>query len=100
MGAGKDHLSKPRPVIVIQDNRFDATDSITVIPTTTTPADAPLLRIPIEPGVSGLDTTSYAMIDKVSTTSRGKLRQHLGEVYHEDMLKIERSLMVFFGLAG
>ncbi len=100
MGAGKDHLTKPRPVIIIQDNRFDATDSITVIPTTTTRLDAPLIRIRIDPGVSGLVETSYVMIDKVSTTKRSKLRKYVGELPHGDMLRIEQSLMVFLGLAG
>ena len=101
MGAGKDHLNKPRPLIIIQDNLFDLTESITVIPTTTTKKlDSPLLRIQIDPGLSGLEEISYAMIDKIGTTSRKKLRRYLGELPHENMVSIERSIMVFLGIAG
>jgi len=45
--AGGVYASKPRPVIVIQDDLFAATDSVTVCPLTTTDVDAPLLRMPV-----------------------------------------------------
>jgi hypothetical protein len=38
--------SKPRPALVVQDDRFDVTDSVTVCPSTTEVA-APLLRVPV-----------------------------------------------------
>lgn len=94
------YATKPRPVVIIQDDRFDATDSITVAPFTSTLVDAPLIRIRIEPGPSGLDQTSDVMVDKITTTRRERLHQHLGELPHEDMLRIERSLLVFLGIAG
>jgi mRNA interferase MazF len=43
------YTGKPRPVVILQDDRFDATTSITVCPLTTNPVRAPLLRLPIEP---------------------------------------------------
>ncbi|MFZ0381952.1 MAG: type II toxin-antitoxin system PemK/MazF family toxin, partial [Solirubrobacteraceae bacterium] len=43
------YTGKPRPVVIVQDDRFDATSSVTVCPLTTNPVDAPLVRIPIEP---------------------------------------------------
>ena len=39
------YSAKPRPVVVIQDDRFDATASVTVVPFTTSEVEAPLLRI-------------------------------------------------------
>ncbi|MBZ4508476.1 UNVERIFIED_CONTAM: type II toxin-antitoxin system PemK/MazF family toxin [Mycobacterium avium subsp. hominissuis] len=39
------YSSKPRPVVVVQDDRFDATASVTVVPFTTSDVDAPLFRI-------------------------------------------------------
>jgi mRNA interferase MazF len=98
--AGKDHLGKPRPVIIIQDNRFDATDSIAVVPTTSTQDNLPLFRIRIQTGSSGLKEVSYAMVDKVATPRRTQLRQFVGEIHREELVQIERSLMVFLGLAG
>jgi len=30
VAGGKDHAGKPRPVVIVQDDSFDATDSITI----------------------------------------------------------------------
>ena len=49
VAGGKDYAGKPRPVVIVQDDRFDMTDSVTVCAFTTDPTDAPLLRLPIEP---------------------------------------------------
>jgi len=37
---GKNYAGKPRPVVILQDNRFDMTDSVTVCAFTTDPTDA------------------------------------------------------------
>ena len=56
---GGDYTGKPRPVLVLQDDRFEAMDSITVCPLTTDADDLPLFRILIEPSErNGLDETS------------------------------------------
>ncbi|MBV9086738.1 MAG: type II toxin-antitoxin system PemK/MazF family toxin [Acidobacteriaceae bacterium] len=49
VAGGKDYAGKPRPVVILHDNRFDLTDSITVCAFTTDPTDAPLFRLRIEP---------------------------------------------------
>jgi mRNA interferase MazF len=52
---GRNYAGKPRPVVILQDDRFAMTDSITVCPFTTDPTDLPLLRIQIDPaGGNGL----------------------------------------------
>ena len=38
---GKDYAGKPRPIVIVQDDRFDATDSITIYALTADPTDAP-----------------------------------------------------------
>lgn len=64
---GGDYTGKPRPVVVLQDDRFDVTDSITICPLTTDPDDLPLFRILIEPNErNGLDEASSIMADKVT----------------------------------
>jgi mRNA interferase MazF len=45
MAAGGVYASKPRPVVIIQDDHFAGTDSVTVLPMTTTLVDTPLMRI-------------------------------------------------------
>jgi mRNA-degrading endonuclease toxin of MazEF toxin-antitoxin module len=62
--AGGVYATKPRPALIIQDDRYDGTAYITVLPLTTTPVDAPLLRLPVHPSAStGVWETSYVMID-------------------------------------
>ncbi len=97
---GKHYASKPRPVLVVQDDRFDATDSITICPITTDPTEIPLLRIPLSPGADiGLDQPSSLMVDKLTTMPRSKLGERIGAVSDTDMLALSRSLVVFLGLA-
>ena len=45
-GAGR-YAGKSRPAVILQDDRFDISDSITVCAFTTDPTDAPLFRLPI-----------------------------------------------------
>ena len=97
---GKHYAGKPRPVLVIQDDRFDATSSITVCPLTSDPTEIPLLRIPLHPSDSnGLAAPSSIMLDKVTTMPRSKLGEHIGKVSDADMLALSRGLVVFLGLA-
>jgi len=97
---GKNYAGRPRPVLVVQDDRFDATDSITVCPLTSDPTEIPLLRIRLdsEPG-TGLAQPSTIMIDKLTTMPRSKLGQCIGGVSDTDMLALSRGLVVFLGLA-
>ena len=49
VAGGKDYAGKPRPVVIVQDDSFDATDSITICAFTTDETDAPLFRLAVEP---------------------------------------------------
>jgi mRNA interferase MazF len=99
--AGGVYATRPRPVVIVQDDRFDATDSLTVLPMTTTLVEAPLLRIPVEPtATNGLEQVSQVMIDKITTTRRARVRDRLGFLSREDLVRVERSMLVFLGIAG
>ncbi len=92
---------RPRPVLIVQDDRFDATASVTVCPFTTSPVDAPLIRIPIEPSdTNGLDRPSSLMVDKITTMPRTGLGERLGRLGDDGLVQLNRSLMVFLGLAA
>jgi mRNA interferase MazF len=70
-GAHGINTGKPRPVIIVQDDRFDATASITVCPLTTNPVDAPLTRIDVEvTAAAGIEQPSKIMIDKITRCRR------------------------------
>lgn len=95
---GKRYAGKPRPVLIVQDDRFDATSSITVCPLTSDPTAIPLMRVPVDPNVSnGLDAPSSIMVDKVTTMPRSKLGERIGKVSDADMLALSRGLLVFLG---
>lgn len=97
---GKHYAGKPRPVLVVQDDRFDATDSITICPVTSDPTEIPLLRIRLDPeSGSGLAQPSNIMVDKLTTMPRSRLGQYIGGVSDTDMLALSRALVVFLGLA-
>ncbi len=95
------YSGKPRPVLIVQDDRFDATASVTVCPFTTSPVDAPLIRIPVEPtDTNGLDRPSSLMVDKITTMPRSGLGERLGRLRDDELVQLNRSLMVFLGLAS
>lgn len=99
--AGTGYVGKPRPVVIIQDDRFDATDSVTVCALTTDPTEAPLIRLPIQPDeINGLRDPSSLMVDKITTVPRSKLGERIGRLGDDDMVRLGRAVLVFFGLAG
>ncbi len=99
--AGSGYAGKPRPVVIVQDDRFDATDSVTVCAFTSDPTDAPLLRLTVTPDdLNGLREVSRLMVDKLTTVPRSKLGQQVGRLSDEDMVRLGRALLVFLGLAG
>jgi mRNA interferase MazF len=94
------YTGKPRPVVIVQDDRFDATASVTVCPLTTNPVEAPLTRIAVEPtAATGIDQPSQIMVDKITTMPRANLRGHLGRLSDADLVRLDRALVVFLGLA-
>jgi len=87
--------------VIVQDDRFDATDSITVCAFTTDPTDAPLFRLQVEPNErNGLRSPCRLMADKITTVPKTKLGSCVGRLDDEDMLRLNRAMLVFLGLAG
>lgn len=99
--AGSGYAGKPRPVVIVQDDRFDATASVTVCAFTTDTTDAPLFRLVVVPDdTNGIHETSRLMVDKLTTIPRSKVGERLGRLSDEDLIRLDRALMVFLGLAG
>ncbi len=98
---GKNSAGKPRPVVIVQDHRFDATESVTICAFTTDTTEAPLFRIAVEPTESnGLKTRSRLMADKITTVPKARLGTRLGRLPAVDLLRLNRAMMIFLGLAG
>ena len=101
VAGGKDYAGKPRPAVILQDDRFDVTDSITVCAFTTDPTDAPLFRLTIEPSeANGLRALCRLMVDKITPVPKAKMRARLGRLADEDMVRLNRAVLVFLGIAA
>jgi mRNA interferase MazF len=101
VAGGKDYAGKPRPTVILQDDRFDATASITICAFTTDSTEAPLFRLLIEPSASnGLRAPCRLMVDKITTVPKSKAGSRLGCLDDEDILRLNRAVLVFLGLAG
>lgn len=100
VAGGGDYTGKPRPVVILQDDRFDATDSVTICAFTTDPTDAPIFRVLIEPNaLNGLDAPSRLMADKITTMRRTRLGARLGRLDDEDVVRLNQAVLVFLGFA-
>lgn len=93
---------KPRPAVVVQSDLFnDAHASISVVPVTTTLVDAPLFRLTVEASsTNGLQTLSQLMVDKLTAVRRDRIDRAVGRVDDDLMLRVNRALALWLGLAA
>jgi len=93
-------FGKPRPALVVQANLFNEHSTVTVLLVSTTPVDAPLLRMSVQPSAeNGLQKPSQVMVDKAMTVKRDKLGPAFGHIDADAMVEVERCLAVFMGIA-
>jgi mRNA interferase MazF len=92
---------KPRPAVIVQSDLFNDThSSIILCPLTSDMQDAPLFRLTIEPNKdNGLTKQSQIMIDKVTALKRERIVQNIGHIDDDSMIKLNRSLALFLGIA-
>lgn len=101
VSGGGDYAGKPRPAVIIQDDHFEATTSVTLCVFTTDPTDAPLLRLLIEPSAeNGLKEPSRLMVDKITTVSKARIGRQIGRLADEDLVRLNRAMIVFLGMAA
>ncbi len=93
-------FGKPRPGLVIQADLFKAHATVTLLLVSSTLVNAPLMRITVQPSEeNGLQKPSQVMVDKVMTVKRSKIGKTIGRIDADAMVEIERSLVVFLGIA-
>jgi mRNA interferase MazF len=100
VSGGKDDAGKPRPAVVIQDDNFDGTDSITLCAFTADETEAPLFRLLIQPSDrNGLRSASRLMVDKITIVPKSKLGMAIGRLDDEVVVRLNQAIIVFLGLA-
>ena len=100
ISGGSDYAGKPRPAVIVQEYGYEALDSVTVCLLTSDPATVPLTRPEIAPSeLNGLRGVSFLMVDKISTLLKSKLGYPVGRLAGEDIVRLNRAMMVFLGMA-
>jgi mRNA interferase MazF len=98
VAGGGDYTGKPRPAVILQDDQFDATDSVTVCGLTTDPTQVGLVRVVLEPNeTNGLSALSRIMVDKITTVQRRRLGERVGYLELNEMIALNRAILVFLG---
>ena len=100
VAGGAAYVGKPRPAVIVQDDRFGANDSIVVCPLTADPTPARIFRLPVQPSTqSGLRAACRVMVDKLTAVPRKRLGSPVGSLTSEEMRTLNRALFVFLGLS-
>lgn len=93
-------FGKPRPALVIQSDLFDDLPSVTLCLVTSELHHAPIFRITVDPSPeNGLRRISQIQVDKAMTVMRERIGGVIGRLDDATMLKFNRSLAVFVGIA-
>ena len=59
-----------------------------------------MTRILVEPtAAAGIEQPSSIMVDKITTMPRVNVRDRLGRIADADVVRLDRALVVFLGLA-
>jgi mRNA interferase MazF len=49
---------------------------------------------------SGRRQARRLMVDKITTVPKAKIRKRVGRLDHEDIVRLNRAVLVFLGMAG
>lgn len=92
---------KPRPALVVQSDFFAELPSVVVCPLTTTlRSDADQFRISVQPSPSnGLRQASQITIDKIVAVPVAKIGTVIGRADDALLLRVNRALALFLGIA-
>lgn len=94
-------FGKPRPALVIQADAFNDTHAtVTVLLVSSELVNAPLFRIDVAPDhANGLNKQCQIQADKAMTVKREKIGPVIGQLDNATMLRVNRALAVWMGLA-
>ena len=95
-------FDRPHPAVIIQSDLFASHITVTVLPVTSTVTpEIPLFRLPIQPSAeNGLRAPSCVMVDKTMTVRGDKIGTTIGQLDEGDMLRVNRALALFLGIAS
>ena len=94
-------FGKPRPALVVQSDLFNTDHAtVSVLPITSAIIGTPVFRITLEPSAAnGLRKVSQIMVDKIVSMKREKIGEAFGRLDDETLLRVNRALAVWLGVA-
>ena len=95
-------FGKPRPAVVIQSDLFAGHTTVTVLPVTSIVTQgSPLFRLRLVPSdENGMRTPSDVMVDRTMPVRPSRVGGTIGRLDAADMLRINRALARFLGIAS
>lgn len=101
VAGGGAYTGKPRPVVIVQDAMFSDLASITFCPLTSETMEIGVIRPTIAPdAANGLRAPSQIMVDKITTVPKERLGARIGKLSDQDMVRVNRALVLFLGIGG
>ena len=101
VAGGGGYAGKPRPVVVVQDDLFEALSSVTFCPITSEVLETGIVRPAIAPSRdNGLRASSQVMVDKITTAPRSRFGARIGALSDDDMRRVKRALLLFLGIGS
>jgi mRNA interferase MazF len=94
-------FGKPRPALVLQSDVFsDIHGTVTVALISSEIVQAPIFRLDIEPNeANGLTQPSQVQIDKIMSIRSKKIGSVIGDLNDVMMVRVNRALALWLGLA-
>ena len=89
-----------RPVLIVQNdmgNRHSPTVIVAALTSKSTKADLPT-HVPVPKEMSGLKCDSTILMEQIRTIDRGRLREYIGCLEAEQMLRADRALVTSLGV--
>lgn len=101
VAGGSHYAGKPRPLAILQNDRFSGSESVTGCPLTTVNIDGRLFRVPVFPDErNGLRSPSWLMADKLFTIPRKNLGARVGHLDNATLAELSRAVIIFLHLDG
>lgn len=97
---GPGYAGKPRPVIILQNERIEQGASITTCGFTSQSIELPEVRpLIVASPENGLRHDSRAMADKIMTYPRSCIGLRVGRLSEADSAELDRAILFFLGLS-
>lgn len=87
-----------RPVIILQNDKGNKHSTTTIVTAVTSELDKPNLPTHVRFFTDGMKTESMALLEQIRTIDKSRLGRYVGTVDDKTMKRIDRAILISFGL--